>query len=188
MKLIAGLGNPGRRYEHTRHNAGFMVLDRLAQRERLTWRNAWRTSASKTLWRRSGEDAMLVKPLSYMNRSGGPVQFFLKKVGNPCDDMIVVYDDLDLDVGRLRVRPRGTAGGHNGMKSIIDAIGTDDFVRIRVGIGGSEPSGDRVSYVLAPFSSEERRSLDGALDRAIDAIGCVLDDGVEAAMNQFNGT
>lgn len=184
MKLIVGLGNPGRRYERTRHNAGFRALDRLADEERLRWRRAWRAAAQWAEWPGVGR---LVKPQTYMNRSGAAVDFFLKKCGITPRDLIVVYDDLDLERGRIRVRARGSAGGHNGMRSVIGALGSDDFARVRIGIRGPEPVDDVVAYVLSPFTGEEQRAMEVAIERAVRAVRCMVTDGTEKAMNDFNG-
>ncbi len=190
MHLIVGLGNPGPEFAGTRHNVGWMCLERLASRVGVSFdRNRFR--AQLAFWVDDGRKVALARPLTFMNRSGeavGPLVKFYK-VG--LDRLMVVYDDLDLPPGRIRIRPKGGAGGHHGLESIIEKLGTSDFPRLRVGIG--RPAGPRAydpevvaRYVLSPFSAAERPLIDAALDRAVDALIVWVREGIEAAMNRFN--
>lgn len=186
MKVIVGLGNPGKTYERTRHNAGFDVVDELARRGGAVFRRSWLSSVRTARAELGGEEVLLVKPQTYMNRSGQAVAPLLKKRGLTPGDLVVVYDDIELDVGRLRVRPKGGAGGHKGVRSVIDLLGTEDFARVRVGIG-PRPAGDElVEHVLARFSADERRAMSEAVGRAADAVVSIVERGVERTMNDFN--
>lgn len=184
MKLIVGLGNPGSRYANTRHNVGFMVLDRLAQRARTTIARR-QCSALVATTEVGGERVCLAKPQTYMNLSGEAVACLLRFYKASPRDLLVVYDDRDLPLGKIRLRERGGAGSHRGMESIIAALGTDDFPRLRVGIG-RPPGVDAVAHVLGSFSAEERPIAEDALSRAVEAIEVALREGLPAAMNRFN--
>ena len=185
MRLVVGLGNPGERYRRTRHNAGFMVIDALAARARAQGGretpDAWVAEA-----RLGNEDVVLVKPLSFMNRSGGPVAQALAERGASPADLVVVVDDVALELGTLRVRERGGHGGHNGLRSVIEALGTEEFARVRVGIRRGEPSEDLAEYVLSDFRPEEVLIVHEAIGLAVDAVECLVRDGAPAAMNRFN--
>ncbi|ODN30203.1 aminoacyl-tRNA hydrolase [Fervidobacterium thailandense] len=171
--IVVGLGNPGEKYKNTRHNVGFMFLDRLSS----SWRSGPNYQyAYKKL---AGTDLMLVKPMTYMNLCGEVFKFL------PHDDIIVVYDDLDLPLGRLRIRKDGSAGGHNGIKSIISVIG-QNFPRIRVGIGPKPKDVDAADYVLSDFTPEEFKVLDRVLQVAVDALECILTQGIDKAMSLYN--
>ncbi len=186
MKLVVGLGNPGREYARTRHNVGFQCLDLLAERHgiRLTRRG----KSSMGEGRIEGAPVALVKPLTFMNSSGEVVGPMAGRLRVPLADVLVVYDDLDLPVGKLRLRASGSAGGHNGMKSIIASLGSSDFARLRIGIGRPEGSGGgAIDYVLGTFRKEEKSLVQEALDRAADAVEVWVAQGIEEAMNQFNG-
>ena len=184
MKLIAGLGNPGSKYDDTRHNVGFRVVDALAERFGEKVRRKKFNALTEEV---HAEDTklLLMKPQDYMNRSGHAVAtaagFY--KLGPA--DVLVVTDDMALDVGRLRIRAKGSAGGHNGLKDIIARFGSDDFARLRVGIGDSGRM-DAADYVLSRFSAEERAIVDNAVQTAVDAICCWLRDGVDVAMTRYN--
>ncbi len=180
VRLIAGLGNPGREYEHTRHNVGFMVLDRLAARSRAPWHREkdWKADVAFQ------DGVVYCKPASFMNLSGKPVGAVARFYKIAPGETLVVYDDLALPLGKLRFRPDGSAGGHNGMQSIIDQLGTREVPRLRIGIGGAAES--MVSHVLGRFTAQESAALDEALDRAVEAIGFAQTRGLQAAMNQFN--
>ncbi len=180
FRLIVGLGNPGREYERTRHNVGFMVLDKLAARSGATWRKekAWKAEVADC------EGVTCCKPTSYMNLSGGPVSAVARFYKASPAQTLVVYDDLALPLGKLRLRPEGSAGGHNGMQSIIDHLGTAAVPRLRIGIG--EATGGMVGHVLGRFAPAELPELEAALDRAVDAIETIQTRGLQAAMNQFN--
>lgn len=186
MKLIVGLGNPGREYAATRHNAGFLVIDCLAHELGL--------SVGKKLLRSltgqgqiNGEKVVLAKPQTYMNLSGESVGALLRWYKLTTSDLIVIYDDLDLPPGKLRIRGGGGSGGHKGMQSVIEALGTEDFTRVRIGIGRPRaPEFDPVDYVLSGFSEEEAGEMKEVLAQAVEAVLCIVRDGVERAMNLYN--
>lgn len=187
MKAIVGLGNPGDRYRFTRHNVGFRVVDLLADRWGLTGLGRIRDGAAVLEARRPDPvgSVLLVKPMRYMNRSGLPVAAALRQTEvEVASDLLVVTDDIDLPLGRIRLRRAGSAGGHNGLRDIISTLGTSDFARLRVGVGRS---GEAVSHVLATFRPDEREIADEAVRLAADAAERWLADGIEAAMNEFNG-
>jgi peptidyl-tRNA hydrolase, PTH1 family len=188
MFLIVGLGNPGRLYLHNRHNVGFHVLELLASRHHLDM--AHRRAKAIIASGRIGEaEVVLAKPQTFMNRSGTSVAPLALSLHVSPGDLLVVYDDLDLPVGTLRLRPNGSAGGHHGMESIITALGNREFPRLRIGIGrpGDSRSPDEVAeYVLGDFSTSERTIMAGVYARAADAIECLLAEGPAAAMNRFN--
>jgi PTH1 family peptidyl-tRNA hydrolase len=181
-----GLGNPGPRYQRTRHNAGFMTIDELAARTRAAGRvtaDAW--VAEATL---AGQPALLVKPLSYMNACGEPVARLLAEHAASLDGLVVVVDDVALPLGRLRVRERGSDGGHNGLCSLVMTLGTEAFARVRIGVGVDPPPGmDLADFVLGEFLAEEWPRVREAVGRAADAVCCLLEQGAPAAMNRFNG-
>lgn len=183
-KLIVGLGNPEAKYLDTRHNIGFMVVDACANLWGLSWQEEKRFQGLIT---QGGKGIRLLKPLTYMNRSGQSVRAVYDWYKLSVDDVLVVYDDLDLAVGRLRLRKSGSAGGHNGMKSIIAHLGGQDFPRLRLGIGKSELSGtNTVSHVLGKFTPEEKPLIKSAIKLAVEAIEVSLEKGIEQAMNQYN--
>ncbi|OPY58860.1 MAG: Peptidyl-tRNA hydrolase [Pelotomaculum sp. PtaU1.Bin035] len=186
MKIIVGLGNPGREYAATRHNIGFMVIDRLAVALGVTIKKKmFMAMVGQSLI--NGEKVLLVKPQTYMNLSGGAVGALLKWYKITASDLLVVYDDMDLEPGKLRLRPRGGAGGHKGMQSIIQVIGTENFPRLRVGIGRPPESDfETVDYVLGSFGSGEAEAMEEALDLALEAAVCAVRDGIERAMNLYN--
>jgi PTH1 family peptidyl-tRNA hydrolase len=185
-----GLGNPGRRYVGTRHNIGFEVLDRLAARHRLEWEAAPRGVEALAARAAVGADGsgarvLFAKPLTFMNLSGravlGLAQFF--KIELP--DLLIVVDDVNLQLGRLRARASGSAGGHNGLKSIIEVLATEDFARLRIGVGRGDAR-DLADHVLARFDPEERANVAAAADRAADAAELFVTSGIETVMNRFN--
>jgi peptidyl-tRNA hydrolase, PTH1 family len=183
--LVVGLGNPGDEYAATRHNAGFMLVDRLARAWGVELRG--RLFQSRTaLARRGGEDALLVEPKTFMNRSGTAVRAALEGKGIGPDRLVVVYDDLDIPLGEIRVRKAGRPGTHKGMISIAAEIGTGDFARVRIGIGPLPAGRDAADYVLEPFRKVERADLERGLDQAAEALEMVLDGGIERAMTRFN--
>jgi PTH1 family peptidyl-tRNA hydrolase len=187
MKLVVGLGNPGRTYEHTRHNAGWAVLDEFAKRRGAGFRRSWRRPVQSAKASMEGVGSLLlVKPLTFMNRSGEVLPGLMRPAGLSALDLIVVADDINLPLGKLRIRPKGSAGGHNGLKSVIERLGTEEFVRVRVGVGEQEEGKSLKDHVLERMDSEERRMLAGAVARAADALECMLAHGVDSAMNQFN--
>lgn len=190
MKLVVGLGNPGRRYERTRHNVGFRVAEALARRAGIDL-SARRFEgrfgrARVAAW--AGADVGILLPETWMNRSGEAVSEALRvlPVDDPARDVCVVLDDADLPFGRLRMRPRGSDGGHRGLADVLRAAGGPDLPRLRFGIGRPEVAMDTVDYVLQPFSEEEERALPEHLERAADALVCFLDEGVGEAMARFN--
>ena len=188
MKLVVGLGNPGKNYQATRHNVGFEVVDELARRDQARFRRKWLSSAVMArVHHACGEDIWLIKPQTYMNRSGLAVRAVMKKYGIAPEDVIVVVDDLDLDIGRMRIRKQGGAGGHNGLRSIIGETGTEGFMRVRVGIGRSQNDRETVDHVLSRFKADERTIINDAVEKAADAVWTIIGNGVDAAMNQFNG-
>ncbi len=186
MKIIAGLGNPGGAYAGTPHNVGFDALDVLAKRWGCTFRRGLRFAAHTAKVDYRDERLLLVKPQTYMNRSGAAIGAILRYNKAAPDDLIVVLDDADLELGRLRVRPGGGTGGHKGLASVVEHVGTGQFVRIRIGIGRRGAGENLVGHVLRPFAEEARRVVDEMTARAADAVCCVLDSGVADAMNQFN--
>lgn len=186
MKLIAGLGNPTPQYEGTRHNVGFEVLDRMAEQYRIPLDTA-KHKGFYGKGRVEGQQVILLKPMTYMNLSGESVAEAARYFKIAPEDVIVVYDDINLDVGRLRIRPKGSAGGHNGMKNIIAHLGTDVFPRIRVGVGMKPPRMDLAAYVLSRFSAEEQAAMEAAYDRACQAAVLLLQGQMGQAMNTYNG-
>ncbi|MCL8208342.1 MAG: aminoacyl-tRNA hydrolase [Actinomycetia bacterium] len=182
MALVVGLGNPGLRYAGTRHNIGFMVLDRWAKRAGFRFRPDGRAEVARH------EGVYYLKPLTYMNLSGEAVGPFCRRYRIAPAETLVVVDDLDLPPGQLRIRPRGSSGGHNGLKSLIAAWGTADFPRLRVGIGRPPAGGDPVAWVLGRWPRAERPAWEARLDRAVDALQAILAEGLEAAMSRYNRT
>ncbi len=186
MFLIAGLGNPGKKYEHTKHNMGFEAVDRFCAGQAI----AFSGLSMKAVWGKGiaeGQKVTVIKPMTYMNLSGEAVGAYVQYFKpDPANELIVVYDDLHLETGSIRIRAQGSAGGHNGMKSIIGQLGTEQFIRVRIGIGPLPPGQDQVNYVLAPFRKEEREKADEALAQAAEAIAMILREGAEAAMNRYN--
>lgn len=185
MILIAGLGNPGKEYENTRHNAGFLVLDTLAQKlgADLSERKH-RALCGKAVI--GGQKVILLKPQTYMNSSGESIRAAADYYKVPPEDILVVYDDISLAPGQLRVRAKGSAGGHNGIKSIIAHLGTQEFPRVKVGIGEKPPRMDLADYVLGHFSSGEKKIMEEAAKEAADAICEIVNVGIEQAMNDHN--
>ena len=180
MRLVVGLGNPGREYAQTRHNAGFMVVDEVARRYGVT---SWKKKDSAEQAYDSVRRVALVKPLSFMNLSGTPVRLISSWYRTPPKDVLVVVDEMDLPFGRLRMRPFGGHGGHNGLRSVIATIG-DGFPRLRVGVG--RPQYDSVDHVLSTFDAAERRDIPAIVSAAADAVGLWLDEGLDAAMRFAN--
>jgi len=186
VKLVAGLGNPGDRYTGTRHNVGFEVADELARRAGAKFRRSWRFPVFQASSVQGNETILLVKPRSFMNRSGGALALLMQRKGLAPSDLIVVLDDTELECGRLRIRPRGGAGGHKGLQSVIECLGTDEVVRIRIGIGPRPPGHELVEYVLSRFTPEQREQVGRSIALAADAVECVVVEGVDRAMNRFN--
>ena len=186
MKLVVGLGNPGERYAETRHNIGCMVAVRVAARAGI----ALKRQGYQGLYgvgRLAGEEATVLLPLTFMNRSGASVAPACQSLGVTPGDLIVVHDEIDLPFGTLRIKLGGGHGGHNGLRSITEALGHGDFIRVRLGIGRPPAGGDVSGYVLSRFASAERQALPELLDQAAAAVEAILTRGSAAAMNEFNG-
>lgn len=185
IHLIAGLGNPGDGYARTRHNAGFMVADRVAETHGIAWKTG-RSGADFGRGRIRGFDVVLVKPMTYMNRSGPPLRRVADYFRIRCEEMLVVYDDMDLAFGRLKIMEKGGHGGHKGVKSIMDAFGGGDFSRLRVGVGRPRAGQEATDHVLRRFDETERPVLNELVDRAGEAAVTVLCNGTVEGMNRFN--
>ena len=186
MKVICGLGNPGERYRLTRHNVGFRVVDLLADRWQLTGKGSVREGAARLESARPEGRVLLVKPMRFMNASGAPLRAAMRQTdADPAADLLVIADDVDLPLGRIRVRRSGSAGGHNGLRDIISGFGSNEFARLRVGIGRG---GETVDHVLATFKPDERELAEVAIATAADAAERWLREGIDEAMNAFNGT
>jgi PTH1 family peptidyl-tRNA hydrolase len=187
MKLIVGLGNLGRIYSHNRHNVGFQCLGFLAQRHGIRF-NRRRAKAKIGVGKIAGIQVVLAKPQTFINLSGESVAALIKHFGIPRHDLIVIYDDLDLPLGKIRIRERGRAGGHNGMQSIITYLGSEEFSRIRVGIApeGATKGLKTPDYVLSDFSPEEKPLIKEAYIKVADAVYCILSEGITAAMANYN--
>lgn len=184
--LVVGLGNPGEKYENTRHNVGFLTVDELAERARVPVQKLKHRALTNTL-EVGGVKVLLMKPVTYMNLSGEAVRQAVDFYKIPPERVLVVSDDTALAVGRLRIRKGGSAGGHNGLKNIIQHLGTDQFPRVRVGVGQKpHPDYDLADWVLGKFQGEDKKVMDEAVKRAADAVECILKEGADRAMNRFN--
>ncbi|MDR0413349.1 MAG: aminoacyl-tRNA hydrolase [Dysgonamonadaceae bacterium] len=182
--LIAGLGNIGREYEKTRHNIGFMILDALSEASNVVF--ADHRYGAKAGLRVKNKQLVLLKPSTYMNLSGNAVRYWLQKENIPIENLLVLVDDLALPFGSLRLKPKGSDAGHNGLKHIQDTLGTTQYNRLRFGIGNSFPQGSQVDYVLAHFTGEEQQQLPERIAKAIEIIKSFCLAGIEITMNQFN--
>jgi PTH1 family peptidyl-tRNA hydrolase len=182
--LIVGLGNPGKEYENTRHNVGFDVLDLLCDKYNIDMRRI-KFKGMYGEGKIENEKVIFLKPMTFMNLSGESVKEVCDFYKIPNKNIIVIYDDISLDIGRMRIRKSGSAGGHNGIKNIIFNLSTDIFSRIKIGVG--EPKGDLVSHVLGKFSEDDRLEVEKVFNAAVKAINCIITDGVYEAMNSFNG-
>ena len=185
MKLIVGLGNPGKQYAGTRHNAGFAVIDEIARRASVGFESA-PAEAVIAKWRRPDGVALLAKPLTFMNLSGQAVRALADFHKVDVADLLVIADDANLPLGRLRARPGGSSGGHNGFKSVAQHLGTDQFPRLRIGVGRGDGRLDLADHVLARFDPDERPVIEEAIGRAADAIEVFGRDGIAVVMNRFN--
>lgn len=185
MKIIVGLGNPGRKYERTRHNAGFMVLDELAKNLHVdVAQDKHHALIGKA--RIGSESAVLAKPQTYMNDSGRAVAAVLKDAYGTVSDLVVIHDELDLSLGTVRVKTGGGHGGHNGLRSLIEYLGSPDFIRVRIGIGRPAPNMDTADYVLSPFLAEERPAAAEAVAKAAEAVRLIVAEGPARAMDIVN--
>ncbi len=186
MKLVVGLGNPGGRYRGTRHNVGFEVVDALVARHGLALQ-PWKSLAETAEWRRPEGRVWFVKPTTFMNLSGEAVVALMGVYKVELTDVLVVCDDVNLPVGRLRARPEGSDGGNNGLASVIAALGTEGFSRLRIGVGRGDPRRDLADHVLSRFSAEDVAVVNASLDRAVEAVGVWIEEGIARVMNTFNG-
>ena len=185
MKIIAGLGNPGPQYMHTKHNAGFLFLDRFASQMGIEdWRERFHALVAEG-WI-GAEKVLLMKPMTYMNESGSAVGPMLDWYKLAPEDLLVVHDDMDLPPGMIRLRAQGSAGGHNGVKSIIAHIHSEKFCHVRIGIGRPLPQWSVIDHVLAPFQEEDVPKIREAIDALVPAVECAIRDGIEAAMSRYN--
>lgn len=184
MKLIVGLGNPGPRYANTRHNVGFRALEILMEQGDNKIVARYNSLVMETTLHDTS--IVLAKPLTYMNNSGSAIAALVNQLEIPLTELCIVYDDIHLDVGVIRMRRKGSDGGHNGMKSIISTLHTTEFPRLRIGIG--EPIGAQVDYVLSEFTDAEAPKIEDAIQRAVDAVETFVTDGILTAMNRFNGS
>ncbi len=201
MQLIIGLGNPGPQYAHSRHNIGFMIVDALAERLRMRLQDGGTAGGVlKKLQTLFGRNALavaatgryrnrpvtLVKPMTFMNRSGAAVLHYVRHLQLDNEEVLVIFDDVSLPVGSIRLRKKGGAGGHNGVQHVIDQLGASDFPRLRVGIGAEFERGGQVDYVLSPFAEAEHETVKMVIERATDAVLSFVRDGIDIAMNRFN--
>lgn len=182
--LIAGLGNPGNEYAGTRHNIGFMVLDKMAEDKGLTWES--NRYGHTVTYKFRGKQFILLKPNTYMNLSGKAVRYHMQQNGLSPNQIMVITDDLSLPFGKTRIKPKGSAGGHNGLTNIEEVLGTQDYPRLRFGIGSDYARGAQVDYVLAPFSTTEQTTIPALLDKCRDALFAFATEGIDRAMNKFN--
>jgi PTH1 family peptidyl-tRNA hydrolase len=185
VKLIIGLGNPGSRHKGTRHNLGFMVIERIAAQNHIEIEKAF-CDALVGEGALEGEKVVLAKPQTYMNRSGDSVEVLGREYGIGAEDLIVINDDLDLPFGRIRIRPSGGAGGHRGLASIMESLPEAQFHRVRIGIGRPPAGKEPAEYVLERFDAAELGDLDKVVARAAEAVGCLVRDGLERAMGIYN--
>ena len=183
--LVVGLGNPGSKYEHTRHNMGFLTVDLLAEQAGVKL-NKVKFKSAYNILRFAGAKCLVMKPQTYMNLSGEAVREAVQFYKLPADRVLVIYDDVSLPVGKIRVRPTGSAGGHNGIKNIIAHLGTQDFPRIKIGTGAPGEGGDMIDWVISVPSQAERKVLVESFRRAIEAAECIIEHGCQKAMNDFN--
>ena len=186
-KLIVGLGNPGDKYFETKHNVGFMLVDQMAKSLNLTFSHDKIFQADIASTFLNGEKVYFVKPTTFMNESGKAVHALLTYYGLDIEDLLVIYDDLDMEVGKIRLRAKGSAGGHNGIKSIIAHLGSENFPRLKFGVGDKPKEMDLADYVLGRFSSQDEATVSEGIKRACEAVECMIGEGCDAAMNKYNG-
>ena len=183
--VIVGLGNPGPEYAGTRHNAGFWCIDALAKKHGITLE---RRNRSAIVGEGEIEDlrVILVKPRTFVNRSGAAINYLTARYAAPIDKLLIVCDDINLPPGKLRMRRKGSAGGHNGIKSVIEAAGSQGFLRLRIGVGRPPEGTGQIEHVIGPMDSQDREVVDEAVERAAEAIKCLLTEGIDEAMSRFN--
>lgn len=186
LTVIAGLGNPGNKYENTRHNVGFSTIDLLSSKHGIKV-NKLKHKALTGEGTIAGNRVLLVKPQTFMNLSGESIRDIAEWYKLPMENIIIIYDDVDLNVGTVRIRPKGSSGTHNGMKSVIYQMQSDEFPRIRIGIGKAPEGWDLADYVLSRFSADEAGAIRESVERAADAAASIVSDGVSTAMNLYNG-
>ncbi len=187
MHLIVGLGNPGAEYAKTRHNAGFALVERLAENWRANWANERKFAARVAKAERSGKKVLLCEPQTFMNLSGETVGTLVKFYQLPVEKILIAVDDADLALGEIRLRPEGGSGGHHGLESVAEHLGSKKYARLRIGIGRKNEARQITGHVLGKFSAEENARLEQVLERAAGQVECWLDDGIQKAMSQFNG-
>ncbi len=186
LKLVVGLGNPGNAYRHTRHNIGFMVADKIAHDFNISLnKNKFDTVFGRGFI--ENIEVLLAKPMAFMNRSGPPVQKLARYYRIQCRDLLVIHDDIDLAYGRLKIKEKGGHAGHNGVRSLMDAFGADDFIRLRIGVGRSAAGAGVTGHVLGRFSPQQSQTLARIISKARDAVVTVLSQGTKVGMNLFNG-
>ncbi len=185
MKLIIGLGNPGLAYAGTRHNVGFKVINKVAKLIGIEIKGR-RYQSRMGEGKISGHEVILAKPMTYMNLSGVAVELLVRNFKASPLDLLVVYDDVSLELGKLRIRKKGSAGGHNGIKSIIEKLANEEFARMRIGIGTPPPEVSFRNYVLSPFTDEENEVIEQVIEKAAEAVICIIEEGIDAAMNKYN--
>lgn len=183
--LIVGLGNIGEKYEGTRHNIGFAVVEAVARKKNVAFGPGHKVTVAK--FQAGGKSVYLLKPTTYMNLSGEAVLHWMKQTGTQPDDLLIITDDLSLPFGKIRIRTKGSAGGHNGLTNIEEKLKTQEYIRMRMGIGADFAKGQQVPYVLSKFNQEETDQMDAWLERAAEAVLCFCSRGLQATMNQFNG-
>jgi len=187
LRLVVGLGNPGMAYQQTRHNAGFLALDVIADTHGFP---GGALSLGGDVWVCRGRigpaDVLIAKPLAFLNRSGLPILRLADRFGMSCEDLLVVHDDIDLELGRVKIKEKGGDGGHRGISSLIDAFGRNDFTRLRIGISRPQPGVSVTDHVLGRFTAEEQKVLTPTLKRIQNAVVAILQDGTTVAMNRFN--
>ena len=186
MKLIAGLGNPGKKYVNTRHNIGFRVTDKLVYKYNVRFKKKLFKKAREANLEISGERILILQPTTYVNLSGSCIWHFYKRLKLDLKDLLIICDDINLPIGKIRIRPSGSAGGHNGLASIISWLGTEEFSRLRIGIKTGEPIEDFSEYVLSEFSKSQQQTIEQVIENAILACESWIKDGVEVTMNKYN--
>ncbi|MCX5710723.1 MAG: aminoacyl-tRNA hydrolase [Candidatus Omnitrophica bacterium] len=186
MKLVVGLGNPGKVYSSSRHNAGFMVVIALAEKHKVSLKRGFLSSSLTAKIKINGEQVVLAQPLSFMNLSGSVVKTLLKKYKISANDLLVICDDMDLEFGRLKLRPDGSSGGHKGLDSISKSLANNEYCRLRIGVGRPHERIDPADYVLAPFNKIELKEAEGVIDTAVSCVESWITQGLSETMNNYN--